>query len=330
MAIRFFWGCEDINLSAGVDYSAGDTSAAATGGPAISATGVKVGTNGIVTDTFAEYYSFDCSGTNLAQPAEGACGFWVNFPTWPTATAANIGVALYGANASDYIVTEVATGGTIRVKSSRNGGTTATAEITTSLSAATWYFIVFRWDTANTLLKIEAYTGTSTTPAFSATNSSAANCMPVALASGTGVRIGNKTGTISTTTYYDNIFISDDYDEPLHLYGNRDITDIDSYTTSAAVKYLKVLADASAASATGVEVVVYNAPAGSNYITGTTRYGSANDQAFEATLEAGEAVLLVPATSVGCGDLAASTTVAALAQNTTYTTGMVSATIVEV
>ena len=41
-------------------------------------------------------------------------------------------------------------------------------------------------------------------------------------------------------------------------------------------KYLKLLADSPAASATGVDVVVYNAPSGSNYVTGTTRYGSAN------------------------------------------------------
>lgn len=158
----------------------------------------------------------------------------MEFPSaWPTATAANIGVALYGSNAADYLITECATGGTLRVKASRNGGTTATAEITTSLSAGVPYFIVYRWDTANTLLTIEAYTGTSETPAYSNTNSSASNCMPVALASSTGVRIGNKTGSIANTCYIDNVFIANSYDEPLHLYGNRNITDIDSYVSTA-------------------------------------------------------------------------------------------------
>jgi hypothetical protein len=94
-------------------------------------------------------------------------------------------------------------------------------------------------------------------------------------------------------------------------------------------KYLKLLADSSAASATGVEVVVYSAPGGSNYVTGTTRYGSAASKSFEASLESGNAVLKVLASDVGCNDLAAATTVAALARNTTYTTGMVSATIIE-
>lgn len=96
-----------------------------------------------------------------------------------------------------------------------------------------------------------------------------------------------------------------------------------------STKYLKLLADSSAASATGVEVVVYSAPGGSNYVTGTTRYGSTNGQEFEASLESGSAVLKVLASDVDCNDLAASTTVAALARNTTYTTGMVEATIIE-
>jgi hypothetical protein len=98
---------------------------------------------------------------------------------------------------------------------------------------------------------------------------------------------------------------------------------------TTTTKYVKLLADSSAASATGVEVVVFNAPAGSNYVSGTTRYGSVNAQEFEASLESGNAVLKVLASDVGCDGLAAATTVAALARNTTYTTGMVEATIIE-
>lgn len=98
---------------------------------------------------------------------------------------------------------------------------------------------------------------------------------------------------------------------------------------TTTTKYVKILADSPAASAAGVEVVVYSAPSGSNYITGTTRYGSVNAQEFEASLESGSAVLKVLASDVGCDGLAAATTVAALARNTTYTTGMVSATIIE-
>ena len=94
-------------------------------------------------------------------------------------------------------------------------------------------------------------------------------------------------------------------------------------------KYLKLLADSSAASATSVDVIAFSAPSGSNYITGTTRYGSATGKSFEATLESGNAVLKIPAADVGCSGLAASATVAALARNSTYTTGMVEATIIE-
>lgn len=98
---------------------------------------------------------------------------------------------------------------------------------------------------------------------------------------------------------------------------------------TTTTKYVKLLADSSAASATGIEVVVFNAPSDSNYVTGTTRYGSAASKSFEGTLESGNAVLKVLASDVGCDGLAAATTVAALARNTTYTTGVVSATIIE-
>ena len=98
---------------------------------------------------------------------------------------------------------------------------------------------------------------------------------------------------------------------------------------TTGTKYLKLLAHNSAASATGVDVVVYSAPTGSDYVSGTTRYGSATNQSFEASLESGDAVLKVLASDVGCGSLAVDTSVRALAQNTTYTTGMVTATIIE-
>jgi hypothetical protein len=113
----------------------------------------------------------------------------------------------------------------------------------------------------------------------------------------------------------------------------------DGYTFAAALtegalsKFLKALTHPSAANATGVEVVVHSAPGGSNYITGTTRYGSANGKAFESATEgtgdAERAVLKVPAADVGCSGLAVDTVVAVCARNATLTTGVIPGTIIE-
>lgn len=95
------------------------------------------------------------------------------------------------------------------------------------------------------------------------------------------------------------------------------------------VKYVKVLVGPDAASASDIEVVVHSAPSGTDYVTGTTRYGSASGYQFEASLESGQAVLKVLASTVGCDALDVGATVAAVARNGTYTSGVVSATIIE-
>jgi hypothetical protein len=73
-----------------------------------------------------------------------------------------------------------------------------------------------------------------------------------------------------------------------------------------ATKYLKLLTHADAQSKTGVAGVVFAAPSGSD-LTGA-KIGEFTAQAFEATLEGGEAVLLVPVADFGGGSLTTSDT----------------------
>jgi hypothetical protein len=98
--------------------------------------------------------------------------------------------------------------------------------------------------------------------------------------------------------------------------------------TGGVVKKLKLLANASAASAASVTGVVYSAPTGGD-ITGDTKYGEFTGQTFEAALESGNAVLKVPVTAFDGGALSTSSTPVALARNASYTTGIVSCTVIE-
>jgi hypothetical protein len=93
------------------------------------------------------------------------------------------------------------------------------------------------------------------------------------------------------------------------------------------VKKLKLLAHSSAASATGVDGVVFNAPTG-GALTGT-KIGEFADKAFEASLESGKAVLKVNVNDFSGGTLTTSDTPVAYVQNATYHTPLVSCTVVE-
>lgn len=98
------------------------------------------------------------------------------------------------------------------------------------------------------------------------------------------------------------------------------------YLKTSAPLYVKVLAEASAASETGIEGVVLNA-------TRDTVIGEFSGQAFEASLESGEAVLLIPTADITPdGDtLTTSDTPIVFAYNATDSLiGPGSATVIEV
>ena len=269
MALRFFWRCESTSLTAGVDYSIGDTSATAAGTNSASislhADAAKLGTSGVWCDGSLQYYQFDTSSTLIGQTAEGAVGFWIRFPDSVPGGGYDYGATFIGASASDYIKVQTASSGNMRISLSQNGGSIATISTTgANMQADTWDFVVARWDHANTRARVEVYSGTDTTPLGTGESAavSAANSQAMAIALSTGFRVGNASSQ-TLDCHIDNVFVSDDYDEPLHLYGNRDITDVDSFTYTTTTKYLKLLAHADAQSKTGVAGVVFAAPSGS-------------------------------------------------------------------
>lgn len=90
---------------------------------------------------------------------------------------------------------------------------------------------------------------------------------------------------------------------------------------------LKLLAVSSAASASGIAGVVFNAPTGGD-ITGS-KIGEFTGKTFQASLEGGQAVLKVPVSDFGGGSLTPSDEPVALVRNTTDTTGIVSCTVID-
>jgi hypothetical protein len=94
---------------------------------------------------------------------------------------------------------------------------------------------------------------------------------------------------------------------------------------AATVKKLKLKAHSSAASATNIKGVVFQSSAG---IAGA-KIGEFTGKTFEATLDAGDAVLKVPVADFNGTSLTTSDTPVALVTDGTYTTGIISCTVIE-
>lgn len=89
---------------------------------------------------------------------------------------------------------------------------------------------------------------------------------------------------------------------------------------------LKVLVDPAAVAATNISGVVFAAPAGGE-ITGA-KIGEFSGESVEADLEGGQAVLKVPVADFGGTGLLLTDTPVVLFRNTDYTTGLISATVI--
>lgn len=105
----------------------------------------------------------------------------------------------------------------------------------------------------------------------------------------------------------------------------RDRISLALRAAAATTNYVKILAPAAAASAASIEGVVLNAAR-------DTVIGEFTGQAFEAALEGGEAVLLIDVADITPNGSTLTTSDAPLvvAYNTTYSTDLAAATVVEV
>ena len=217
MALTFFWRCEGTTLDGTHDYSAGDTSASATGSASISATAVRVGTNGVLFDGgSAAYYGFDPA--SIFSTAEGSAAFLFRL------TRSNGGTlfAVYGTSASDKIVVQWLgnngeTTANIRLAIRKSTGSEGNIDTDSgNLGPNVWYGCVIRWKTATTAMAIEIYTvgdsGTTITLVDSATGTYGSGNIPVDLIS---FRVGETDGGANMDGHIDNVFVSNTYAEAL-------------------------------------------------------------------------------------------------------------------
>ena len=217
MALKFFWRCEGETLDGTHDYSAGDTSATATGTASISATAVRVGTNGVLFDGGAgAYYGFDPA--SIFSTAEGSAAFLFKltrsnggYPFLVRGTSANdkIGVNFLGSSGT--------TTGNIRLSIRKSTGSEVNVDTNSgNLAQNVWYGCVIRWKSATTAMAIEIYTvgdsGTTITLVDSATGTYGSDNIPVDL---TSFRVGECDGGANMDGYIDNVFVSNTYAEAL-------------------------------------------------------------------------------------------------------------------
>ena len=220
MGLSFFWRLEGTTLDGTHDFvaSGADGSATANAGASLDAAAARIGsTGGLYSASSSDQHRFDIAA-ELIDRLVGSIALSVRMDTAPTGFQAIL--ALYGADGN--FVIEL---GADEVRASVNLEGTGETQLTTdgaSLVEDEWYGIVFRWDHANDLRRIEVYDDTDTLITFA--ESTAAWTAPANLVNSSGFRLGNVSGTDSLV-HIDNVFIADAYDEPL-----EDNFQITSYT----------------------------------------------------------------------------------------------------
>lgn len=227
MALTFFWRCEGTTLDGTHDFSAGDTTAAAQNSATLDAAAARIGSSGILVNASGKHYRFDPA--SIASLSEGAIGFWFR-----VGGSQGTMVILRGSSETNHIRVDL-TGLGARVLLSIGNAANGSVSLNTNLgtvnediTTGAWYFVVVRYDISNDRRRVEVYDAdmvliqyhTDLTTDLSAYG-------PAAFDSSDGIRVGDIGGWTSSTNYLhiDNLFIADDYDEPL-----QDFADITSYT----------------------------------------------------------------------------------------------------
>ena len=215
--VGLYWRVEGTTLSSPAsDYSAGDTSASATGGGAISATGALAGSNGISTVDGNDFWDLDSA--TIYSGTAGSMGFLFRFPSvWPSSGDV-FGPQLRNSSAGNNTISfRGDSTNRFELRIGQSGGSTLDYNLTGSYSTATTYFAVGRWDIANDKRAIEVYSVSA--GACSLLESREDTTTDLAGASPTSLnQIRTGATTYAGVVYVDNVFVSTEYDEPLQDY----------------------------------------------------------------------------------------------------------------
>lgn len=222
-ATVFFWRAEGTALDATHDFSAGDTSATASGSVSISNTAARTGTNGILrATTTASSYDFDATSIwpSAATPANSVFSFAYSFQH-QTSVAGNslvMGLRARDGSNNDSIQVNTAASGQgaganliLRI----GNGTTATTMTTDSagMTAGNWYAVVVRVDIPNDDRKIEIYDAAGAL--LDSAEDLATDLGTHAPTDINLLQLGTGSATMTHDTWFDTFIISDVYAAPL-------------------------------------------------------------------------------------------------------------------
>ena len=223
--VTFWWRAEGTTLDANDDYSAGDTTATASGGDiSISATAVKNGTNGVYDNDTAsassDYYSFTVSSNDIVSGVSGRFGAWVRYDdttvTYPGNGTTGPGILGNRSGSSGpWVLLRFygsSTDRKLRCEWYDGTNTYGVDTGTNSIDPDTWYFAECAWDAnqsaGSDILKVYlngTELGSSTTLTLTTFTNSGA----------TGLRVGDWSGFFGQI-YIDHIIVSSDKDKSLY------------------------------------------------------------------------------------------------------------------
>lgn len=322
MAITFYWRCEGTTFSGTHDYSAGDSTPTALGSPSIASGAAKVGSFGISSPASAtSHYAFDA--TSILGMV-GSVGFWFKAASANPATGTAYGFQCVGTDTADLIAVYASGTDEIQFRNANSGTNSNLTSSSANLVADNWYGCIIRWDfttPTSCSKKLEVYDSSGSLISGLPSELTGVNLSTSIPADLVSIQIGRHSSGSAVVQYSDNFIIGSGYSDVTSA-----MLAYDSYTdfTSPLVVKVKILAPASAASASSIEGVVLNAAR-------DTVIGEFSGQAFEASLEGGEAVLKINASDITPdGDtLTTSDTPLVIAYNATHSTDLATAEVIE-
>lgn len=232
MALKFFWRCEGTTLDGTHDYSAGDTSATATGSAAIATAAVKVGSNGVECVNGTDYYAFDSA--SIATIDQGSMACWFQYKTAVPTAGYLIPLTIREqspAQTDDLIGIQSEASQELRLSLRKEGSAIVTLATTAAnLAIDTWYFVTASWHLSADKRRIRVYDASgSLIQEVEDTSTDLAGCTPGTVDT---IRVGNNSSHTSGV-YVDNVFIGDAYADADTFYSKRDITSYTQYSGSA-------------------------------------------------------------------------------------------------
>lgn len=211
-SVNFFWRAEGTTLDPTHDFSVGDTTATLNSTAAINTDAARIGTNGLDIPSSSDHYSFVISSGDLMHPGTASIALWFRIVTFGGSFFSSTLTSNPSTNITAFLSgTDDATGREVTLRNRLAGNLNVTLSTTAAdLALNTWYFLVARYDEPNNDRRIEIYNSDGSLR-------TAVEDLTTDFAQATGIdnlAVGEATGA-TADLHLDNIFIADDYNEPL-------------------------------------------------------------------------------------------------------------------